>query len=157
MKSKNSNQKSSIPNPALKLLSALVGEWDTVGKHPLFPGTVFHGHVSFTWIEGGAFLMMHSEVMESGAPSGVAVIGSDDSLEECSMLYFDERRVSRVYRTTLYDNVWKMWRSAPGFSQRFTGTFTNGGNSIIGIWELSNDGSNWNRDLELTYSRTENV
>jgi hypothetical protein len=95
--------------------------------------------------------------MESGAPSGVAVIGSDDSLEECSMLYFDERRVSRVYRTTLYDNVWKMWRSAPGFSQRFTGTFTNGGNSIIGIWELSNDGSNWNRDLELTYSRTENV
>jgi hypothetical protein len=48
------------PNPALSALSVLVGTWNTVGTHPLVPGTTFHGRTSFAWIEGGAFLIMHS-------------------------------------------------------------------------------------------------
>jgi hypothetical protein len=98
---------------------------------------------------------MHSDFEETGIPSGVAIFCSDNSLEEYSMFYFDERGVSRVYRMTMHDNVWKWWRNAGGFSQRFTGTFADGGNRIIGISELSNDGSTGNRDRELTYSRTE--
>ncbi len=69
------------------------------------------------------------------------------------MLYFDERGVSRIYEMTLSGNVWKMWRNSPGFSQRFTGTLVDKGRTIIGVWELSKDGSNWERDLELTYTR----
>jgi hypothetical protein len=69
------------------------------------------------------------------------------------MRYFDERGVSRKYEMTLRDNSWKYWRNAPGFSQRFTGTFADEGNTIIGIWELSADGSIWKRDLELTFTR----
>src|SRR6185436_14487917 len=30
------------PNPALELLSQLVGVWRTSGTHPLVPGTTFH-------------------------------------------------------------------------------------------------------------------
>jgi hypothetical protein len=150
---KNSKRESSIPNPALKPLSILVGKWDTVGTHPLFPDTIFHGHTSFEWLEGGAFLIMHSDIEEPGIPSGIAVFGSDDSAEAYSMLYFDEREVSRVYEMTLNDDVWKIWRNSPGFSQRFTGTFVDEGHTIIGVWELSEDGSTWKRDLELTYTR----
>jgi hypothetical protein len=152
---KNSKSESSIPNPTLKPLSVLVGKWDTVGTHPLFPDTTFHGHTSFEWLEGGAFLMMHSEIEEPGIPSGVAIFGCDVPTGEGAMLYFDERGVSRKYDWTLEGNVWKWWRDAPGFWQRFTGTIVNDGRTIIGKGELSKDGSTWEKDLELTYTRVE--
>ena len=53
------------------------------------------------------------------------------------------------------DNIWKWWRNAPGFSQRYTGTIVDGGNTIIGKGELSKDGSTWEKDLDLTYKRVE--
>lgn len=152
---KKSKHEASIPNPALKPLSILVGNWDTVGTHPLIPGTTFHGRTSFEWLEGGAFLVMHSEIEEPGIPSGVAIFGSDDSTGEYFMLYFDERGVSRKYEVTLRDNIWKWWRNATGFSQRFTGTFVDDGHAIVGKGELSRDGASWEKDLELTYTRTE--
>lgn len=150
---KHSKRKSAIPNPALKPLSVLVGKWNTVGTHLLIPDTTLHGCTSFEWLEGGAFLIMHSEIDEPGIPSDIAVFGSDDSTEELFMLYFDERGVSRKYEMTLHDNVWKWWRNAPGFSQRYTGTITDNGKTIIGKGELSKDGSTWEKDLDLTYTR----
>jgi hypothetical protein len=66
---KNSKHEASIPNPALKPLSVLIGEWDTVGAHPLIPDTTLHGRTSFEWLEGGAFLIMHSEIDEPGVPT----------------------------------------------------------------------------------------
>jgi len=119
----------------------------------MIPDTTLHGHTSFEWIEGGAFLIMHSEIDEPGVPSGVAIFGGDDSVEGCSMLYFDERGVSRIYEASFNDGVWKFWRNSPGFSQRFTGTFVDKGRTIVGISELSKDGLNWERDLELTYTK----
>ena len=58
---KNSKREASIPNPTLKPLSVLIGNWNTVGTQPLFPDTTFHGHTSFEPLEGGAFLIMHSQ------------------------------------------------------------------------------------------------
>ena len=150
---KHPKREASIPNPALKPFSILIGKWNTVGTHPLFQDTTFHGHTTFEWLEGGAFLIMHSEIDEPGIPSGIAIVGSDDSTGECFMLYFDERGVSRKYEVTLRDNIWKWWRNAPGFSQRFTGTLVDGGHTITGKGELSKDGSSWDKDLELRYKR----
>lgn len=149
---KKSNE-ASIPNPALKSFSALIGEWKTVGTHPYVPDITFHGHSLFKWIEGGAFLIMHSEIDEEGIPSGIAIFGSDDSTGEYFMLYFDERKVSRKYEVSFRDNILQWWRNAPGFSQRFTCTFTDNGSTIIGKGELSKDGTTWEKDLDLTYSR----
>ena len=143
------------PNAALRPLSVLVGTWNTIGTHPLVPGTTFHGRTSFAWIEGGAFLIMHSQIDEPEIPSGIAIFGSDDATGECSMLYFDERGVSRRYEVTLRDNVWKWWRNAPGFSQRFAGSIATDGRTIVGRGELSRDGARWEPDLELTYTRVD--
>jgi len=142
-------------NPLLGPLSVLVGTWKTVGTHPLVPGTTFHGRTSFAWIEGGAFLIMHSQIDEPDIPSGIAVIGSDDTTGELSMLYFDERGVSRRYEVSLRDRVWKWWRNAPGFSQRFTGTIAPDGRTIVSRGEYSKDGTKWERDLALTYTRAD--
>jgi hypothetical protein len=130
--STNPNREAAIPNPALEPFSALVGRWETVGRHPLIPNTELHGHTSFEWIEGGAFLIMHSDIDEPGIPTGVAIIGSDDAVGTCSMLYFDERRVSRVYETAMRDNVWHWWRNEPSFSQRFTCTLAADGRTMDG-------------------------
>ena len=141
-------------NPALEPLSVLVGTWKTIGTHPLVPGTTFHGRTSFAWMAGGAFLIMHSEIDEPEIPSGIAVFGTDDTTGECSMLYFDERGVSRRYEVSLRDNVWKWWRNAPGFSQRCAGAIAADGRTIVSRGELSRDGARWEPDLELTYTRT---
>ncbi|MHB8597873.1 MAG: hypothetical protein ACYDER_13795 [Ktedonobacteraceae bacterium] len=46
------------PTNSLKQFDALVGEWNTMGTHPAFPYAV-HGHSSFEWLMGGAFLVWH--------------------------------------------------------------------------------------------------
>jgi hypothetical protein len=143
------------PNPALAPLSVLVGTWKTTGTHPLVPGTTFHGQTSFAWMAGGAFLVMHSEIDEPEIPSGIAVFGTDDTTGECSMLYFDERGVSRRYQVSLQDNVWKQWRNTPEFSQHSTTTIAADGRTMSSRGQYSRDGKGWEPDLELTYTRVD--
>jgi hypothetical protein len=56
---------------------------------------------------------------------------------------------------TFADDVWTLERraAAPDFSQRFTGTFGDDGNTIVGGWEISSDGSDWKPDFDLAYTR----
>jgi hypothetical protein len=114
---------------------------------------VVRGRTSFDWIEGGTFLIQHSEIPNSDFPRSTSVIGPDDTAETYCMLYFDSRGVSRIYQMTLSKNEWKMWRDFPGFSQRFIGTFNQDRNIITARWEKSSDGSNWEIDFNLTYTR----
>ena len=141
-----------IPNPALKPLGFLVGEWATEGSHPLLPGKILHGRTSFAWSDGGAFLVMRSEIDEPEVPSGIAILGTDMDAQECSMLYFDERGVSRRYTVALRDDQWQWWRDTAGFSQRFTAELVDGGRRMVGRGEL-NRGNGWEPDLQLTYTR----
>lgn len=145
--------KAAIPNPALKPFDVLVGEWSTTGTHPLVPNTTLHGHSSFKWIEGGAFLMWLSEIENEGFPTGVAIFGSDDVTGEYFMLYFDERKVSRKYEVSFKDGILRWWRDAAGFSQRYTWTITDNGDTIVGTGQLSKDGTTWDKDLDLTFRR----
>jgi hypothetical protein len=146
-------QAASIPNPALQPFSLLIGTWTTTGTHGLVPDTILHGRTSFEWLEQGAFLLMRSEIDDPRFPSGIAIIGSDDSEGAYYMLTFDERGVSRKYDVTLHGTSWKWWRNAAGFFQRYEGTIVDGGNTIIGKGELSKDGLAWEKDLDLTYTR----
>ena len=143
------------PNPKLQPLGVLVGSWTTVGTHPMVPGKIFHGRTTFEWIEGGAFLMMRSEIDEPEIPSGISIFGSDDVTGEWSMLYFDERGVSRHYETSLRNNEWKWWRNNAEFSQRFTGKISSDRRTIVGSGEMSRNGGPWESDLQLTYTRAD--
>ena len=59
-----------------------------------------------------------------------------------------------MYETSLEEGVWRLWRDAPGFCQRFTGALSDDGCRIEGAWEKSVDGREWLHDFALTYSRT---
>jgi hypothetical protein len=39
------------------------------------------------------------------------------------------------------------------FSQRFTGTFSADGTTIVGGWEICHDATTWEHDFNLTYAR----
>jgi hypothetical protein len=63
-----------------------------------------------------------------------------------------------VYAVDLSDGVWTLVRDSADFtplefSQRFTGTFSSDSQRIHGRWETSRDGSNWEHDFDLTYTK----
>jgi hypothetical protein len=149
---KRSNRLSTKTNPALKKLEKFIGDWDMQGSHPMLPAPV-RGSSLIEWLEEDGILLWHFNFERPGPPSAIIVIGHDDAVETYSMLYFDERSVSRIYTMSLEGNTWKFWRESPGFSQRFTGIFSEDGSTISGHGELSRDGSKWEQDLDLTYTR----
>jgi hypothetical protein len=56
------------------------------------------------------------------------------------------------------ERVWKLWRTAEDFSpldfsQMFSGAFSDDGQTIDGRWETSTDGSSWNEDFRLIYTK----
>jgi hypothetical protein len=118
----------------------------------MIPGAL-HGHTTFAWLEGGAFLIMRTTIDEPDVPSGLAIFGSDDATGALYMLYFDERGVSRKYDVAWEAGALRWWRDAPGFSQRYVITSADAGRTLIGRGELCRDGTTWERDLELTYTR----
>jgi hypothetical protein len=147
-------------HPALARLDALLGRW-TVRPKVEALGAAW---TEFTWQDDGLFLRQVSDIDEipatapqawrDNAPFPVtAVIGLDDAADEFTMLYADARGVHRVYRMTFADGEWRMWRDAPGFNQRFTGTVGADGRTMEGRWEMSEDGQTWRLDFELTYAR----
>ena len=136
------------PNPTLKQLKALIGEWEL--EVPQFPGQ--RGRATFEWLEGGAYLRVHA-VAPDPAPTATWIISRDDSSETYTALYYDSRGVSRVYQMSFSKGVWTLWREAPGFWQRFSGTLSDDGSSIRAMWEKSPDGSTWEHDFDLIYSK----
>jgi hypothetical protein len=141
------------PNPALGPLAPLLGEWRTTATHPLVPGTTFHGRTSFAWHEGGAFVLMRSEIDEPAVPSAVAVIGSDDAAGTLTMLYSDERAVSRRYTVEVGDGQVSWHRDEAGFAQRMVLTLAADGSRLDARGTMSRDGGPWEDDLQLAYER----
>jgi hypothetical protein len=141
-------------NPRLQALAVLVGEWTTVGAHPMLPGKTFHGRTTYGWLDSGAFLRGQMHIDEPEIPDGVAILGTDDATSDAgAMLYFDTRNVSREYRWTMSGNVLTWSRNAPGFSQRMVLTIAEDGQRIEAQGEMSRNGQTWEPDLQLTYSR----
>jgi len=142
-----------LPGPALQRLSILVGNWDVVGTYPLF-ATLLHGRSSFERLSARPLFVWRSDFDAAALPNTISLIGYDDYLETCSMFYSDGRGVLRIYGMSLLGSLWKMWRSdATGLTERFVGGFSGDGNVIVGYWAWSTDGSNWEHDLDLIFTR----
>ena len=141
-----------IPNPALKPLEFLIGDWRTTGSHPLMPGKILVGRTSFAWHEGGAFLIMRSEVDDPRFPSGMAIIGSDDVAGTFAMIYFDERGVSRLIDVSVGDRTVTWRRDNPEFSQSLT-IDAEGEDRLVSKGRMSEKGGPWTDDLSQVFER----
>jgi hypothetical protein len=52
-------------------------------------------------------------------------------------------------------DVWKIWRDAHGFHQRFMGRIRRDRRSIEARGEKSEDGTTWDTDFDLQYTKAE--
>jgi hypothetical protein len=145
-----SNTLGDPPASAVPLLGKLVGTWTTEATHPQVPGTVVQGRTEFEWLEGERFLIVRARLDHPDFPDSISIIGDTDGLQ---MHYFDSRGVYRILEASISDDSWKLRRDAPEFSQRMTHTFEDGGNTIMGLAQLSRDGTTWDDDLKITYRR----
>ena len=103
--------------------------------------------------EDGKFLRIEARVDDPRFPVSTQVVGGDDASDEYTALYSDSRGVRRVYHMTLSGGVWKSWRDAPGFNQRYIGKIGGDGKAIAGQWEFSEDGDSWKVDFDLNYTK----
>ena len=142
----------------LRALDRFVGEWTMTAKPPDGPPWPGEASVQFAWMDGGDFLVQRWRLDLSGdldgAPtSGTSIIGCDGAHGTYVQLYTDSRGVRRVYQMGLRDGEWTLYRAAPPFAQRFTGTFSADGRTITGRWEMAEDGETWRTDFDVTYTR----
>jgi hypothetical protein len=140
-------------NPAVEQLAPLEGRWRIEARFPTDPPISGVGEVTFAWIEERAFMVQRWRSDEPAAPDGIALLGYDDAAGGLVQHYYDSRGVARVYRASLEDRVWRLWRDHPGFDQRFAGALSADGATISGAWETRTDGATWEHDFDLVYTR----
>jgi hypothetical protein len=144
-------------------LAPLIGEWSLDARFPGAPSTPPApaepaARTLFEWMSGERFLVQRWEIPDPAAPDGIAIIGPNPERDGYLQHYFDSRGVARVYEMSFAEGVWKLWRDAPDFSpltfrQRFEGAFSDDGRTIAGRWEICHEGSTWEHDFDLVYSR----
>jgi hypothetical protein len=154
--------------PSLEPLKRLVGTWTTEATHPALPGVVVRGSIVIEWLEGERFLIQRARTDHPQFPDSMSVIGftgrdrvdgaggagpAGDDDARLTMHYYDSRGVFRVFEMSIDDTSWHAWRDSPGFSQRFTGTVSDDGGTIVVRSQLCRDERHWEDDLESTYRR----
>ena len=149
---------------ALARLDVFIGDWSIEarfpGHEPAPPGAAGRAPMvrsRFEWTLSGQFLLQHTEVPVPEAPDSLAIVGADPRTGGYTQHYYDSRGVARLHAMSFADGVWTLTRESPDFSpldfrQRFTGTFSEDGNTITGAWEKS-PGGDWEHDFALTYRR----
>jgi hypothetical protein len=138
---------------ALKELEPLVGQWKLEATPPGGPPWPGEASVTFEWMEGAPFLVERSKVEMPEAPNAICIIGCDAASGRYFQLYSDDRGVCRVYELSIGHGEWKIWREGEPFAQRFTGRFSEDGNRIDTRWQAAKDGTNWETDFDLVFTR----
>jgi hypothetical protein len=139
-------------DPELAAFDPLVGEWTIEATHPMFPSMVVQGQTTFEWLEGERFIVQRSSNEHPDFPDSISVIGFAER-EELTAHYFDSRGVFRIYRVGMEGDTFRMWRDAPGFSQRLEAKLSDDGAKLAGVWQLSRDDETWDDDLAITFTR----
>jgi hypothetical protein len=138
---------------ALRALDPLVGDWDLEARWPsgeAWPGA---GRATFAWHESGRHLVERTSADLPEAPDTISIIGCDAANGVYYQLYSDSRDVCRVYEMSIGNGEWRLWRSGEPFAQRFTGRFSEDGDTITGRWEIAEDGADFTTDFDLVFHR----
>jgi hypothetical protein len=150
---------------ALARLDVFVGEWVMEARFPSDSPTAPHAaedgpmaHSWFEWVLDRQFLLQRTEIPVPEAPDSLSIVSADQQTGAYTQHYYDSRGVARLYAMTLAEGLWTLTRESPDltpldFRQRFTGTFSQDGNTISGAWEKCPGGGGWEHDFALTYRR----
>jgi hypothetical protein len=137
---------------ALSAMARMVGEWKTTTS--LYPDIT--GHTSIGWMPDAQFLTVRYTVPDPGV-SWTWLVGADDLYQErLVILHYDQFGEHRVYEGSFDGPLWRVWRDAPGHSQRFTGNLDETSTTFRATWERSDselDPRSWEHWLDFIYTR----
>jgi hypothetical protein len=159
MSNKNSGTQASQhppkPDPALKLLDAFVGKWNTEGQikeSPFGPAGKLIGTDTYEWLAGGFFLIHRVDVrMGDQKNESIELISYNASSNTYPMHSFDSQGNITVMKANVADNTWTF----TGEAMRFTGVFSQDGKSISGKWEYLGDDSKWHHWMDVKLTKAE--
>jgi hypothetical protein len=137
-------------------LAFLVGEWEMTLSNASFlpePNQPVSGLLLVEPIEDGMLLAMRQVGDPAGPPLASWVIGRDASRPDYTVLYTDNRGVSRVYDMRFTGDVWTIWRDDPEFSQRFEATVSADRHTADGRWHTRAAGGKWEHDFDVAHAR----
>lgn len=136
--------------PDMRAFEPLVGTWSIEATHPMIDG-VISGRATFEWLDGGRFLIQRTSYEHALVPDAIGIIGAPENGDGLVLEYFDSRGVRRTYRSSVEEGVWRFWRDAPGFDQRFTAVLAP--DAFRGHGELARSPGEWGDDLDVSYRR----
>lgn len=150
------------PAPGLEALARLVGRWHTEGQQlesPLGQASPFVAVETFEWLDGGHFLVHRLEGKFGRRPSAcVEILGKDGSGLFAQTYYNDGNtnlwRVSEADRRLQLQGTWSKGSGEP-FHVRYTASFEEEGNTMVGKWEQSRDGDRWDTFLEARSTKAQ--
>jgi hypothetical protein len=147
------------PGPAHRRLSALVGRWRTEGQTldaPDTPSAWIDAVDTYEWLPGG-FALLHSVDARVGDQqvTGAEIIGWDSARDAYVSQYFGSDGPN-AYEASLAEEdgrlVWRM-RSK---RDRFAGSLSEDGNTIIGGWERLDEEGKWQPWMEVRLTKAAN-
>lgn len=145
-------------NKTLNPLAFLIGKWKTEVSNASFlddQKEVIKGKASFKWFGDKSFVVLRSKTTTTkvvGPPKAVAVMNLDDTNHQGSMIYYDERGVSRIYQMGIRGNTWKLRRTQTGFSQKFEGIISRDKKTIKAAWFVK-EKKTWRHDFDIVYMK----
>jgi hypothetical protein len=143
------------PGPEHARLAPFVGRWSTAGEvlaSGSSPALEIAGVDEYEWLPGGFFLLHRVDVRIGGERAqALEIIGWDAERRGYFMRSFDQQgNAGEMHATVAADGTWRF----AGDAERFTGAFSDGGDTLSGRWERR-EGDSWLpwMDIRLTKAR----
>jgi hypothetical protein len=154
--------------PDTRLLS-IAGRWETSGHVIDEPEIPIAGTDTYEVLPGGYFLVHHVDVTVGDKPVRVIeIIGEPDTVSEGFLARsFDNDGNTELMRITIDDNgvfhftggaevaAAAQPTAASTARVRSTLTIAEDGQSMTALWERSEEGTNWQRWMDISFRRTD--
>jgi hypothetical protein len=143
------------PGPELKKLDYFLGNWTMEGNMkpgPMGPGGKWSGTEHDEWMQGGYFLVSHSDY--KGAPTsgvGLAIMGYDTNDKVYTYDAFNSMGEAEHSKGTLTGDTWTWTSDEKMGSETMKGRFTlkmTSSTTYDMKFEMSMDGTTWSTVME---------
>ncbi len=150
-------------------LHTIAGLWETSGHVIDEPEIPIAGTDTYEVLPGGYFLVHHVDVTVGNKPvRAIEIIGEPDPVSGGFLARsFDDDGNTELMRVTIDDDgifhftggaevASAAQPTAPSTARvRSTLTIAEDGQSMIALWERSEDGTNWQRWMDISFRRTD--
>jgi hypothetical protein len=145
------------PGTEHERLEALIGRWRTEGwtsETAEAPAMRIEAVDTYEWLPG-RFALLHTVDARVGEErvEGAEIIGWDPARSAYITQYFGSDGPN-AYEASLTEEEGSLVWSMRSRADRFTGTFSDDGNTITGRWDQLDEDKSWTPWMQITLTRT---